>query len=569
MLSPDNDKNLNDVEDSLNKDIHTDNSAEIDFGKNLDDIKIENKNNKRKYCKKFPTAYVILLGFEIFAYILTFIIQKGKFQTLEYSKEKFIRKYQNGTTTTLPGTQEVLDELKIKIPLQNFIDGLITKAVPIPDTYEEIEGENVSFFALFINPVKGVINSMNISLFIMIISGDINILVQTKAMECGIRALIKCTKGKEFLLLCLAYIFFSICGTTIGMIEQSFCFYQILMPVYLESGIDGMVGAFSIYPGTMIGSMFSLCMPASVVLASYLAGIHFTDGLVFRLISLIIGTIITIGYFYFYHRKVKLNPDKSLVYDMKDKLIDKFINKVEEGEEKKELKDKNIKNTSINDDDNNGDNFKEENEYLLSGTQPEKEIIKFTWTRIVSLILFILGFIMLIIGVSVFGWYFEQMSALFFGISILLMLLSGESQEKAISIFTKGAGDIVSVCLIIGICRGIYFTLEDGSINDSMLYGLSKLFGGVAKKSFALIMIFVFLILGFFIPSSSGLATLSIPIFSPLADVVNVKRYLVINSFMFSQRLVGLISPTSLVLIACNCLGYHLIVGSNLLGLYV
>ena len=549
MFSPDKDKNFNNTEDSLNKDNHTDNLEDFDFGKNPGDIKIENRKNKRKCCTKFPTAYVILLGFEVFAYILTFIIQKGKFQTLEYSKEKFIRKYQNGTTTTLPGTQEVLDELKIKIPLQNFIDGLITKAVPIPDTYEEIEGENVSFFALFINPIKGVINSMNISLFIMIISGDINILVQTKAMECGIRTLIKCTKGKEFLLLCLAYIFFSICGTTIGMIEQSFCFYQILMPVYLESGIDGMLGAFSIYPGTMIGSMFSLCMPASVVLASYLAGIHFTDGLVFRLISLIIGTAITIGYFYYYHRRVKLNPEKSFVYDMKDKLINKFINKVEEGEDKKELKDKNLN------DENNSDNFKEENEYLLAGNQPEKEIIKFTWTRIVSLFLFILGFIMLIIGVSVFGWYFEQMSALFFGISILLMLLSRESQEKAISIFTKGAGDIVSVCLIIGICRGIYFTLEDGSINDSMLYGLSKLFEGVAKEAFALIMLFVFLILGFFIPSSSGLATLSIPIFSPLADVVNVKRYLVINAFMFSQRLVGLISPTSLVLIACQLSG--------------
>ena len=90
--------------------------------------------------------------------------------------------------------------------------------------------------------------------------------------------------------------------------------------MFLESGIDGMLAAFSIYPATMIGTMFSICMPASVVLASYLTGIHFTDGLVFRLIGLIFVNVIVIGYFYFYHRRVRANPTKSFVYDIKSKL---------------------------------------------------------------------------------------------------------------------------------------------------------------------------------------------------------------------------------------------------------
>ena len=501
--------------------------------------KKEESKKKRKFCRKFPTAYVILLGFEVFAYILTFIIQKGKYQTIEYSNKNFIIKYQDESTTTIPATQDELNRLNIKIPLKNFKDGLITKPIPIPNTYEKIEGENISFFALFINPVKGVINSINISLFIMIISGDINILVVTKAMEAGIKELIKCTKGKEFFLFCMIFIFFTLCGTTIGMIEQSLCFYQILMPVFLKSDIDGMLAAFSLYPATMIGSMFSISMPASVVLASYLSGINFTDGLIFRLIGLIFGTALIIGYFYYYHRKVKQNPEKSLVYDLKNNLEKKFIkNKEEEGGEKNE------KN-------------KEENDNLILNKDLEegKDTIEFTWARKISLFIFFIGFLIMIIGVSFFSWYFEEMSALFFGITIILMILSGEEQEKSISFFTKGAGDIVGVCFVIGICRGIYFTLDDGKINDSMLYGLSKLFEGVDKEVFALIMILVFLILGFFIPSSSGLATLSMPIFAPLADVVNVNRTLVINAFMFSQRWLGLISPTSLALIACQISG--------------
>ena len=276
-------------------------------------IKKEIPKKKRKICSKFPSAYLFLFGFEVFAYILTFIMQKGKYRTIEYSNQDFIIKFPNETTIIIPANQEELTKLNIKIPFQNFVDGLIKNPIAIPNTYEKIEGENVSFFSLFINPIKGIINSMNISLFVMIMSGSINILVEIKAMDAGIQALIKCTKGKEFLLLCLVVAVFTILSTTIGLIEQCFCFYQILMPVFLKTDIDPMLALFSIYPVTLIGTMFSLCYPASVVFASYLSGINFTEGLIFRLISLILVFIITIGYLYYYHRKVRLNPEKSFL----------------------------------------------------------------------------------------------------------------------------------------------------------------------------------------------------------------------------------------------------------------
>ena len=549
MVPSEEENNSGDMDEPFGKGVELDISSMNDKVKSL-----ENESQKKvfckkmKICKKFPSSYVILLGFEVFAYILTFIIQKGKFRTLEYSKENFIIKYPNETTTIIPASEEELIGLNIKIPFQNFVDGLITTPVPIPNTYEKISGTHVSFFSLFINPIRGVVKSMNISFYVMIIAGCINILVNTKAMDAGIHTLIRLTKGKEFFLLCITFIIFAICGTTIGMIEQSFCFYPILMPVFLKSDIDGMLAAFSIYPATMIGSMFSLCMPASVVIASYLSGIHFTDGIIFRLISLILAIALTFGYFYYYHRKVRLNPKKSYCYNIKKELENKFIKKEEKGEDKNQTKEE---------ENNNEIDKKDEIEKILSseGLEDDKNVVRFTWTRILSLLIFFSGFVLLVVGVSVFDWYFEEMSALYLGISIILMILSGESQEKAIAFFTKGAGDIISVCLVIGICRGIFYTLDQGKINDTILFGLSSLFEGIPKEIFAIVMIFVFLILGFFIPSSSGLATLSMPIFSPLADVANVPRNLVINAFMFSQRLLGIISPTSLLLIGCQLSG--------------
>ena len=570
MESSDEISNSEDLKQTFGSEADLDN-----FVLNKDEEVKENENKEKKtkkksnICSKFPSSYVVLLGFEVFSYILTFIIQKGKYRTIEYSKQGFIIKFPNETTNIIPANQEELTKLNIKIPFENFVEGLITKPVAIPNTYEKVEADNISFFSLFINPVKGVINSMDISLFIMLISGAINILVETKAMDAGIQSLIKCTKGKEFLLLCLIFIVFTVCGTTIGMIEQSFCFYQILMPVFLKSNIDPMIAVFSIYPATMIGTMFSICYPASVVLASYLAGIHFTEGLVFRLISLIIAIPIIIGYLYYYHRKVKKNPTKSISYNIIDDLEQMFIKKDKNENSEKKENDGENKNFAINEDDyekkdndgkkddNNENVINEENEQLIPGEESDedKDVIRFTWTRIISILLFIFGFIFLIVGVAAFGWYFEEMSALFFGISILLMFLSREKQAKAISIFIKGTGDMIGTCFIIGICRGIYLTLDEGKINDTLLYGLSKLFEGIAKELFALAMLLVFMILGFFIPSSTGLATLSIPIFAPLADAVDVSRTLVINAFMFSLRLLGLISPTSLLLLACELSG--------------
>ena len=124
-----------------------DEEEKVDEVDEIDDIVVEKPpQKKRKCCNKFPSAYVILLGFELFSYILTFIIQKGKYQTIEYSKQNFTIKYQNETSMVIPGTQDELDKLGIKIPLKNFQDGLITKPVPIPNTYEKIKGENISFF---------------------------------------------------------------------------------------------------------------------------------------------------------------------------------------------------------------------------------------------------------------------------------------------------------------------------------------------------------------------------------------------------------------------------------------
>jgi len=65
---------------------------------------------------------------------------------------------------------------------------------------------------------------------------------------------------------------------------------------------------------------------------------------------------------------------------------------------------------------------------------------------------------------------------------------------------------------------------------------------------FIVLMLLIFIVLGFFIPSSSGLAVLSIPIMAPLADSVGLSRDVIISAYVYGLGLISFITPTGLIL---------------------
>ena len=141
------------------------------------------------------------------------------------------------------------------------------------------------------------------------------------------------------------------------------------------------------------------------------------------------------------------------------------------------------------------------------------------------------------------------MSTVFFILAVIFMFMLNKGEEIAIESFMKGAGEFVGVSMVIGIARGINLTLEREKISDTILNSLSNLVDGLPKVAFIMIMFVIYIILGFFIQSMSGLAVLSMPPFAPLADKVHCSRAVVVNVYMFGQLLIGLIAPTGLILI--------------------
>ena len=140
------------------------------------------------------------------------------------------------------------------------------------------------------------------------------------------------------------------------------------------------------------------------------------------------------------------------------------------------------------------------------------------------------------------------MTTTLFVASVLIGFIAKIKEADFLEAFSKGAGELLSVAFIIGIARGVSVLMDDGQISDTMLYYASSFTEGMNKGIFANVMLLVYSVLSFFIPSSSGMAVLTMPIMSPLADTVGVGREVIVDTYQYGMGLFFLINPTGLIL---------------------
>ncbi|MDY0780550.1 YfcC family protein [Tenacibaculum sp. IB213877] len=455
---------------------------------------------------KFPTPHTILLLIAGFVAILTWLIPAGKFDTLQYQSDakSFVYASQSDTKT-LPATQETLESLNIKIPLEKFTNGDIGKPISVPGTYKKLDPRPQGFMDFIKSPIKGIIESSDIILFVLILGGIIGIMNHIGAFDAGISWLAAALKGKEYWLIIVVTTLISIGGTTFGLAEETIAFYPILIPIFLAAKYDAIVALACVYLGSSIGTMCSTVNPFSVIIASDSAGINWTTGFTGRLIMLIIGVIICIVYIMRYANKVQKDPSKSIVFEEKEMI---------EG---------------------------------LFGSSTSSTHSLTARFRII-LTVFALCFVVMIYGVSRLGWWFEEMTVVFLIGAILIGFLARMKEETFVTEFIKGANDLLGVAFIIGIARGVSVLMDQGLISDTILENASGITSGMPKALFTNVLLFIYSGLSFFIPSSSGMAVLTMPIMSPLADTVGIGREVIVNAYQYGMGLFAFINPTGLIL---------------------
>ncbi|MEE9113241.1 MAG: YfcC family protein [Lactobacillus delbrueckii] len=471
------------------------------------------KKKKRKH--EFPTAYSVIIIVLVLVQLLTFFIPAGNYATVSYdqSAKDFAITMPSGKVKHEPATQKTLDRYKVKIDAKKLIDGTIYKPVAIPDSYQRVNVKKPNFREAVVqfltSQVQGIADSIDIITFILILGGIIGVVYANGAINSGMQALSEHIKGKQILLIVIVMGLIALGGTTFGLAEETMAFYPMLIPVFLEAGYDTMTVVATIFLGTTLGTLGSTINPFSTVIASNTAGVNFARALPLRIIMLLVSLGAGMLYTIIYAEKVRKDPSKSLVYDQYEESKKKF---------------------------------------LAFDSQADKG--DFTWRQKLTLLTFVAGFLVMIWGVQNQGWYFTEIAVVFLAVSYLLFLVSGLSEHRFMESFVSGAADLLGVALTVGLARAVSIVMDESHTSDTIMYFFSKQITGMNKLAFVWVLFLIYIVLGFFIQSSSGLAVLSMPIMAPLANIVGVDRASVIDAYNWGQGYIGLIAPVGLILMS-------------------
>ncbi len=440
----------------------------------------------------FPSAFTILFLLLILTAAATYLVPAGLY---DY----------NADGEPIPGTYHQVESNPQKL-LVSALKGPITGMYGIEDETGNVDVWNSG--TLF--------GAIDVAMFVLIIGGFLGVTMKTGAINAGIAWVISKLRGKEKWIFPILMTIFAIGGTTYGMAEETLAFYALIITVMLAAGYDGLSAGAIILLGAGIGVLGSTINPFATGIASGFAGTTISEGLIGRLVLLVVGTAMGIFFVMRYGERVKKDPTKSLIYDAKA-----------------------------------------ENEKQFMSGGEGTDFGDFTTRHKVILGLFILAFVVMVYGVvpwadlglpiPTWWWWFPEMTACFLLFGIVIGLVGRLKEKVLVDTFVDGARDMLGVALIIGVARGITVVMNNGLITDTVLYWAEQAVSGLSSVAFIIVMYLLYLPLSFLIPSSSGLATVSMPIMAPLAQFSGVPSYLVVTAFQAANGLVNLVTPTSAV----------------------
>ncbi|MEO6914718.1 MAG: hypothetical protein ABI151_02900 [Chitinophagaceae bacterium] len=456
---------------------------------------------------KLPTATTLMMMVIILAAISTWILPAGQYSKLVNDDNKAFLVTSHTGSIRLPFTQKTLDSLSIRIPVEKFMKGAIKKPISVPDTYQKQGNKPQGFVAILQAPIKGIVDSIDIVLFIMIIGGFMQIFNNTGALLKGITYLARKMKGRERLLIIILTFIYSLLGGSYGMDVESIVFYPVLVPLFLAAGYDLIVPLAIVFGGAGVGYISSFSNPFSTIIASNTLGISWMEGFYERVLFFFISTSLFIWYLLRYADKVKRNPAASLVF-------------------RKEVSN---------------------NSSLDLHISSENEAIPLAAKTKILLLIFLLTFTSMISGIILFDWWTTEMSALFLGSAMLIAVVERMNEKLFVQEFTKGMESLLIVAVIVGLARGVTIVLNDGLASDSILFYASHMVQGVYPVVFIVLIMFFYFFFTIPVSSSSGMAVLTMPIIGSLAILLNIPGREVVNSYLFGIGIMYLITPTGSV----------------------
>lgn len=416
---------------------------------------------------------------------------------------------------TLPSAYTVLLIITALIALSTqFIPGV--KAAKLAD--------------LVMAPINGLNEAIDIAIFVLLIGGFLGVTTKTGALDAGIGSIVEKLQGKELVLIPVLMFIFSLGGTSFGMAEETIAFTALVTTTMIVAGFDPLVSVGTIILGAgsgVLGSTVNPFLVSTSIGALKGVGIEVNQVIVIATgIALWLSSLLISIYFVMKYAK-SLQKDKKATL-----LSQKEINEAHEA---------------------------------FLGNKNSEEVVEFTTKRRIVLGLFALTFVVMVaavipweeFGITIFSktdfltgsslgsWWFSELGMWFVIMAVIIGVVYKMKENEIVAAFMEGAADMVGVALVIGVSKGISVMMTTTGLDTHVLNAASSLLNGMSPIVFTIVAFIIYMILSFFIPSTSGLAGLSMPIFGPLAMSLGFSSEVMISIFSAGSGLVNFVTPTS------------------------
>ena len=406
---------------------------------------------------RFPDALVLIFGLILLAQLATYILPAGEF---EREGRQVIR-----------------------------------------GTYHAVEAAPLPPFTFLTAVPAGLADAADIIFFILIVGGVFGVLRATGAIDALIGLAIDRLGHRPVLLVGGMVTLFAVGSSTVGMAEEYMPFVPLLVTMCLALGLDAVVALGIIYVGAGVGYACAALNPFTVLIGQSIAGLELTSGQGVRWLLLAVCLVVGVHHILRYMRRVRADPDRSLVHDVS---------------------------------------------YTAGFDLPAD--VRVTPARMVVVAVFVAGVGLFVYGVGAREWYLTELTAVFLGIAILAAGVARLSPNRVARAFYAGTADLTTTAIIVGFARTIQVVLTEGQVIDTVIYALATPLQAFPGHVAALGMLAVQTACNLFIPSGSGQAYVTMPIMAPLADLTGITRQTAVLAYQFGDGFTNMAVPTNALL---------------------
>lgn len=385
------------------------------------------------------------------------------------------------------------------------------RIIVVDGSYHAVEKEYVTPFQAVGAIAEGMVESSDIIFFILFAYGMVYMLIKSGAFFGGIAQVLRIFKGKEKIMLPVLMVLFAIAGSTVGISEEFYGIIPVFVGIGIAMGYDGLVGGSIICLSMAVGFSANTTNPFSIGIAQSLAGLPMMSGMLYRIIIFIVFTGLSIFYVMNYAEKVRKNPELSLVKD------------VDFG-------------------------------HLKGMSREEMNKLPFTNRHKILLGIFVMSIVIMVLGTILGGWYLRELSALFIIMMVIIGLVAGFSLNEICENFLESVGEIIFGALVVGFARSIMVVMTEANIIDSIVFYMSEILIKLPKYLAAIGMLIFQNLLNFFITSNSGQAAVSIPLMTPIGDMIGLTRQTTVLAYTFGAGFSDIFWPTGCA-VMCGLMG--------------